>query len=227
MKYKALLVDIDNTLYCYKSAHSGAIKGVINFCKNKFSLNENDIFSAYEIARRKVHTELNETAASHNRLLYFQKMCEHLGLNPLNHSFEIYNVYWDNFLEIMKPFDGVYDFLETYKNKICLITDLTAHIQYRKIDKLKLNNYCSTIVTSEESGKEKPHPYIFLLALYKLDLQPSQVCMIGDNFKKDILGASNIGIDSIWFNHEKKNESYTEPNIIEVQNFDEIRSKLI
>ena len=51
--------------------------------------------------------------------------------------------------------------------------------------------------------------------------------MIGDNFKKDILGASNIGIDSIWFNHEKKKENFSESNIIEVHKFNEINSILI
>lgn len=227
MRYKALLVDIDNTLYCYKSAHMGAIKNVINLCKKKFDLSENEITLAYENARKKVHIELSETASSHNRLLYFQKMCELLKLNPLDYGIPIYNMYWDSFLEIMTPFDGVYDFLANFKNKICFITDLTAHIQYRKIEKLNLNNYCSCIVTSEESGKEKPHPWIFFLALHKLNLKPSEVCMIGDNFKKDILGASNIGIDSIWFNHEKKKENFSESNIIEVHKFNEINSILI
>ena len=82
--------------------------------------------------------------------------------------FKIYNIYWDTFLENMIPFDEVYEFLEKYKNKICLVTDLTAHIQYRKIEKLRLNKYISRVVTSEEVGKEKPHPYMFILALEKL-----------------------------------------------------------
>lgn len=75
-------------------------------------------------------------------------------INPLESSFIIYNIYWDAFLENIIPFDGVYKLLEKYKNNICLVTDLTAHIQYRKVEKLKLNEYCQAIVTSEEAGKE-------------------------------------------------------------------------
>lgn len=226
MKYKALMLDIDNTLYDYNVVHSVAINSVIKLCTNNFNLDESKIISAYEKARHQVHIELSGTAASHNRLLYFQRMCELLKLNPLQHSMEMYNTYWDSFLEHLLPFAGIYDLLKKYKNNICLITDLTAHIQYRKIEKLNLEEYCQIIVTSEEAGKEKPHPYIFLLALQKLGLKASEVCMIGDSFKKDICGAASIGIDAIWFNHENKQESYNEENIQEVCTFAEIRSLL-
>ena len=221
-KYKGILLDIDNTLYNYDTTHKIAKNKVLEFCINELKLEKDLIENAYEIGRKKVHIELTETAASHNRLLYFQKMCEILNINSLDYAFRIYNIYWDTFLENMTPFDGIYDFLEKYKNKICLVTDLTAHIQYRKIEKLKLNQFIDKVVTSEEAGREKPHPYMFMLALEKLNLGKHEVCMIGDSFKKDILGASNLGIDSIWFNHENKQEKYTNQNIKEVTIFKEI-----
>ncbi|MCT7433177.1 HAD family hydrolase [Aliarcobacter cryaerophilus] len=221
-KYKGILLDIDNTLYNYDITHKIAKNQVLEFCINELNLEKDIVENAYEIGRKKVHIELSETAASHNRLLYFQKMCEILNINSLDYAFRIYNIYWDTFLENMTPFDGIYDFLEKYKNKICLVTDLTAHIQYRKIEKLKLNQFIDKIVTSEEAGREKPHPYMFMLALEKLNLGKHEVCMIGDSFKKDILGASNLGIDSIWFNHENKQEKYNNQSIKEVTMFEKI-----
>jgi len=226
MKYKGLLLDIDNTLYDYNISHISAKKNVINYCMSKFSLSEEQIIFAYDKARDKVQINLVETAASHNRLLYFQKMCEILDLNSLKYGLNIYNAYWDSFLDNMKLFDGVENLLRQYKNKICLVTDLTAHIQFRKIQKLGLSSFCNLMVTSEEVGKEKPHPYIFLSALHKLNLHAHDVCMIGDNFKKDIYGASNVGIDAIWFNHEKKIDVYEGKKIIEVNQFKRIRDFL-
>jgi putative hydrolase of the HAD superfamily len=187
-----------------------------------FGLNKISILDSYNIARKKVHIELSETASSHNRLLYFQKMLELLDINPLKYAFIIYNIYWDNFLENMKPFDGVYELFEKYKNNICLVTDLTAHIQYKKIKQLNLEEYCNKIVTSEEVGKEKPHPYMFMLALQKLNMQIDEVCMVGDSFKKDIFGASNLGIQSIWFNNEEKLEEYDKSKVTVVKEFREI-----
>jgi len=222
MRYKGILLDIDNTLYDYNSTHSFAKEKVLEFCIQEFNLEENKILKAYDKARKVVHIELSQTASSHNRLLYFQKMLEILKLNPLKYAFDVYNIYWDSFLDFMTPFDGIYELLEKYKNNICLVTDLTAHIQYRKIEKLKLDKYCHQIVTSEEAGKEKPHSYMFMLALQKLDLKANEVCMIGDSFKKDILGATSLSTDAIWFNHENKQESYSQTSIKEIKTFKEI-----
>ena len=222
MKYKAILLDIDDTLYCYDSAHSVAMKSILKFFENELKIDSVTAKSVFETSRSRVHVELSETASSHNRLLYFQKMCEFLEINPLKYGIKIYNLYWDNYLENIKPFDGVYDLLKKYINNICILTDLTAHIQYRKIQKLKINNYCNTIITSEEAGREKPHPFIFMLALQKLKKSANEVCMIGDSFKKDILGANNLGINSIWFNHKKKHENYESTTIKEVSTFNDI-----
>ena len=222
MKYKALLLDIDNTLYDYNSAHNKAKNSVIEYCKSRFNIDAWTIEEAYKKAREKVHIGLKETAASHNRLLYFQNMCEILGINPLDEALRLDNQYWDKFIENMVLFDGAMALLELYKNKICLVTDLTAYIQYRKIDKLKLKEYCRLMVTSEEAGREKPHPYMFLLGLQKLGLEASDVCMIGDNFEKDIVGAAALNMDTIWFNHENSSVNGSYGNVKQARTFDEI-----
>lgn len=222
-KIKGILLDIDNTLYDYSHSHSFAKNQLIKYCSLKFNLPNSLVNSAYEKGRHFVHIELSETAASHNRLLYIQKMLEILNINPTLHAIDIYNIYWNSFLDKLIPFDGIYSILNKYKNKICLLTDLTAHIQYRKIQKLKLQNYCDKIVTSEEVGREKPHPYMFMSGLKKLNLKAKEVYMIGDSFKKDIVGAVNLGINSIWLNHnEKKEFSQKEELITEVKSFNEI-----
>lgn len=222
MKYKSILLDIDDTLYSYDSAHSIALECVAEFFEKKLKIDKPLFFSSYEKARKQVHIELSETAASHNRLLYFQKMCEFLKINSLKQGIKLYDLYWDNFIKNLKPFDGVYDLLKKYKNKICLVTDLTSYIQYRKIEKLKLNDYCNLIVTSEETGKDKPHPIMFMSAIKKLGVNANEVCMIGDSFDKDIFGANNLGIDAIWVNYKKKKSNYSNSSIKEVVLFKEI-----
>ena len=78
------------------------------------------------------------------------------------------------------------------------------------------------LVTSEEVGKEKPHPYMFMSALQKVDLKANEVCMIGDNFKKDIKGSASLGIESIWFNHERIVQEHNDKLINEAKSFNEI-----
>jgi len=122
----------------------------------------------------------------------------------------------------MKFDDGVIEFFNSFKGTdICLITDLTAHIQYRKIKKLGLDKYIKQIITSEEAGVEKPNPVMFNMALQKLDKSVSDVCMIGDNYTKDIIGATSLGINSFWMNRENE-EKEIHPLCYEFKNFIEL-----
>lgn len=220
-KHNGILIDIDNTLYDYNKCHLIAMSKLIEFVRTELKISNFE--EVYENSRRLTHIELKETASSHNRLIYFQKSCEILKINPLKYALKFYDIYWVNFLNNMILYDGVLDFLKTVsvKSRICIVTDLTAHIQYKKIEKLNISDFISHIVTSEEAGKEKPHPYIFLLALHKLQLRPDEVYMIGDSFEKDIVGAINLGIDCIWLNSESKKKTF-ETNIIEVRVFKDI-----
>ncbi len=222
MKKKGILLDLDNTLYEYTTPHNKGLNEVISYCYIRFNIPSEEIKTAYSLGRQKVHIELSETAASHNRLLYFQKMLEILKIPPFKYALKLYNLYWDTFLNNMKLHDGVIDFLDKYKGKICIVSDLTAHIQYKKIQKLKIESYIHSIVTSEESGREKPHSYPFMLALQKLELTSDNVFMIGDSFKKDIVGALNMGIESFWINDNEIKNIYNRNLVTEVKCFKEI-----
>ena len=203
--FKGVLLDIDNTLYDYSTCHTAALEMVAQYCEDKLEIDHDKICAAYSKSRKAVHTELSGTASSHNRLLYFQRMLELLSMNAVAHNLDIYNIYWDTFLEKMVFSDGVKDVLDFLKERdVCLVTDLTAHVQFRKIQKLKLFKYADFIVTSEEAGVEKPDRRIFELAMMKLNKKPTEVCMIGDNYEKDAVGAISLGIHTFWLNRDNK-----------------------
>ena len=222
MKKQAILLDLDNTVYEYNKPHNKGLSAIFIYCRKHFNLSSEEVRTAYNHGREKVHIELRETAASHNRLLYIQKMLESLEISPFKHALKLYNAYWDTFLEEMKLYDGVVDFLEKYNGKICIVSDLTAHIQYRKIQKLNIGKYIDFIVTSEESGREKPHAYPFMLALEKLKLTNKDLFMVGDSFKKDIVGALNMGIESYWLNSDRAIEDYDDNLVTEIKCFKEL-----
>ena len=54
-------------------------------------------------------------------------MCESLEVNPLKNGVKLYNLYWDIYLENLKPFDGVYDLLKKYNQKYALL-QILLHI---------------------------------------------------------------------------------------------------
>lgn len=224
-KFSGILLDLDNTLYDYDVCHNFAINKTAKYFFQKLNIENELFFSLFKKCRERIHDELKFTAASHNRLLYFQRVLEHLLINPMPTALEAYNLYWASFLNKMEFSDGAFEFLQAFKSKgICLITDLDAHIQFRKIQKLKLFNYANFLVTSEEAGIEKPDKRIFKLALNKINKPISEVCMIGDNYDKDIKGALEFGIQSFWMNRTKQKKS-RHPLVIEFSNFRELLPK--
>lgn len=62
-------------------------------------------------------------------------------------------------------------------------------------------DYFDAIVISSDMGRRKPHPLIFLEALYRMDLEPEQAVFIGDNPYEDILGAKNVGMKTVLITH--------------------------
>ena len=219
--FKGILLDIDNTLYNYDFAHNTALNFVNDFIMKKYLIA--DFMSFYEKARFQINKNLKNTAASHNRLLYFQLAFEHMGKFNLLEVKNAYTLYWNVFLNNMIINEGVQEFLQYYKDKkICLITDLTAYIQYRKVEKLKIDEYIDYIVTSEEIGVEKPDKKIFTRALQKINLSSGDVCMIGDSYEKDIVGSLNIGIKPYWLT----DKTICNQEITCFKNFNELIGKI-
>lgn len=198
---KGILLDFDNALYKYDPCHKNALDSVYFEIKNYIEVESFDKFhELYKEAQEKVKVNIVDRAASHSRLLYFQRLFEcHFGGTKIQLSLYFENLYWEAFFEKMILAVGAIDFLKKCKNqnvKVCIVTDLTAQIQLKKIKYLALEEYIDFVVSSEEAGVEKPSGRIFLLALEKLGMGKEEVLMIGDSKKRDVEGAKNLGIKS-------------------------------
>lgn len=87
----------------------------------------------------------------------------------------------------------------------------------------------SAIIASECIKAEKPSPRMFKAAVGALDLREEdykRIVMIGNNLGRDIKGANNLGIKSIFFNWTPRyskvpKDSSEEPNFI-VGDYDEL-----
>lgn len=220
---KNIILDLDNTLYEYKTPHLASMQQVFKALSENYNLKKDQAEAYFQESRKKIHKELHGHAASHNRLLYFQLLLERINANPF-HALSLYELYWDTFLSHMSLYPKAMEWLINCKKEnknIAVLTDLTAHIQYRKIYTLKIQDYIDYIITSEEVGIEKPNPKMFQKALDKLKCKPEEAVMIGDNFEKDIKGATDFGIKAIWFN-PGMDTSHMDDDITIASSFDTI-----
>ena len=65
-------------------------------------------------------------------------------------------------------------------------------------------------VSAAEVGHQKPHPLVFETAMSKAGATPEQTVHIGDDEHRDIFGACEAGIRSIWLNRSDRDWSHTE-----------------
>lgn len=219
-KPKAVIFDTDNTLYRYDVAHSAAINAVTTKAENLIGIKKKEFISAYEISRKNIKAQLGTTASSHSRLLYFQRTIEHLGLRTqILLTLDLEQTYWRTFLINAQLFSHVKEFILDLKSNGIItanITDLTAQIQFRKMVYFGLDEYFDYVVTSEESGKDKPDPKPFQIALEKLKIEPRRIWMIGDSALEDMAGAGKFGMTKIQKIHQnvKVGEGESQPDIV-------------
>lgn len=229
MDFKACLLDLDNTIYNYDNAHSPALVATLTWFEKEYGIDLSTAAETYKTARSAINRELRGLAPSHSRLLYFKRMMELLSVKPLSKALHAEELYWNTFLNSMKLTEGVIDFLKALRDRripVAIVTDLTAQIQLRKIAHVGIEQFIDAIVTSEESGAEKPSELIFRLALRKLQLDEAEgVFVVGDNIDKDIAGGLSLAMKCFWFigNQSKQAEPQSvRDGVTAFENFSEL-----
>ncbi|MDD6656338.1 MAG: HAD family hydrolase [Lachnospiraceae bacterium] len=228
---KAMIFDLDDTLYAYEPLDKKARINVEKFTCEALGISGEQYKEAYRFGREETKKRLPDVGAGHNRLLYCQKTLEYLGVPPMPLSLRMYEQYWGTFLREMQLFPGVkelFSLLEEKQIPIMICTDLTAHVQHRKIEALGIASDIKYLVSSEEAGKEKPAREIFDLCLEKLNLPPEHIWYVGDNFKKDVEGAMQAGIQAVWFHPQesivKNPDSKGKTAYLEAGNYQELKN---
>ncbi len=208
MKIKTVIFDIDNTLYSYDENHIYGMKAMEDYCKSAFGITRDEMDRYYKESGRLVIKRIgSETAAIHSRLLRTQCMLELMGQPLFPHARNMYHAYWDTLIRRSQPTKGAVEFIKELKRRnirIGIGTDMTAYIQYKKLEALGVAPYVDFIVTSEEAGVEKPHPHFFALCVDKAKASAGECAFIGDSLKKDVEGASDNGLKGIWYTKEEE-----------------------
>ncbi len=202
MRKKLLMLDIDDTICNATQAYEKALEECYEFFrKMHLDVSKKDFVENYMEARKEIHLELSGTASMHDRFLYFQRMSERMKLpfEPGTLS-DITEVYWKSTYSNLSLFPGVMEAMKKIKKSgilIGLATNLVADVQIKKLERLGVEDYIDFVVTSQEAGKEKPHPAVFLLALKKAGCLPEEAVMLGDSLEQDVEGAKHLGMTAV------------------------------
>jgi HAD superfamily hydrolase (TIGR01549 family) len=200
MNIRAVIFDLDNTLYHYDPCNDMALRMTyMELAKSVFTHYEN-FHEVHDKVRANLAAELKNQASSHNRVLFFKHIVEELVPNPsISMTLDLFRSYWLAFYEHMKLQPDAMDVLNALKGKykLALLSNHTTAVQLEKVVRLKLDTIFDHIVTSEEVGVEKPDPKIYEFTLRKIGVSADQAVMIGDQPAGDIIGAKQAGLMTI------------------------------
>jgi putative hydrolase of the HAD superfamily len=82
--------------------------------------------------------------------------------------------------------------------KLAVISDAPRQEAWLRLCYLGLHHIFDTVVAYEDTGEMKPSPVPFRVVLDRLEIEPHEAMMVGDWPERDIAGASELGIYTVF-----------------------------
>ena len=204
MKLKAVLFDLDDTLYTsFQAGDAYAYERLAAWAEDELGVSGAAFADAFRQSRAHLSRQQPGMPPIHDRVVSAQRALERMGLNAIRYARQAHRVYWDAVLSKMEIRPGVTALLDDLRQadvKTAVCTDMLADLQMEKLEYLGLADKIDYLASSEEAGMDKPGAPIFWLALHKCRCLAEEAVMVGDNFRHDIQGAMDVGIGGVWLN---------------------------
>lgn len=134
---------------------------------------------------------------------------------------DIFNIYLKFYEDSWTLFPDVIPFLQSFKNHgYGILSDGSQNQQEMKLEKTGIRAFFKFVVTAEQMKMSKPDPMFFMKACELGNTTPSETFYIGDNIKKDALGAFNAGLNGVWLNRSKKDSEIETYSILSLKDFE-------
>ena len=82
--------------------------------------------------------------------------------------------------------------------RLAVVSDAPGREAWLRLCYLNFHHLFDCVVTFDDSGERKPSPVPFRLALEGLRVQAKEALMVGDWAERDIVGAAQVGITTVF-----------------------------
>lgn len=197
---KNVFLDLDGTIFDFHASEKVAVRETME----KFGIAPtDDNIAAYKqinISQWKL-LELGKITREALRVRRFELFFEAINVNA---PADAAATYYENSLMTKCNYipHGKELLCELYgKYRLYLATNGYEKTQRGRIETSGIGRYFDGIFISQAIGYDKPSREFFSHCFDQIpDFKKEETVMIGDSLSSDILGASNAGIASIWFN---------------------------
>ncbi|MFD5568808.1 HAD family hydrolase [Streptomyces cadmiisoli] len=201
MSIRAVVWDVDDTLFDYTGADRAGMRGHLTAegLLDTYESAERALerwrevthaqwarFSAGEVTfegqrRDRVRVFLDRELTDEEADAWFQRYITH------------YETAWALFPDVLPVLDAL-----AGSHRHAVLSNSSIHVQDRKLRVLGVHDRFEAILCAAELGVSKPEAGAFLAACDALELAPHQVAYVGDHPEIDGRGAADAGLLSVW-----------------------------
>lgn len=204
-KYTTVLFDADDTLFDFKRSEHEAVKD----CLSLVGLPTNDeVIEKYSEINQSYWKMLERGEITKKDLFIarWKTFLDFYGLVDTDAEM-IANRYLVQLSQKSYLLDGAEVLCKKLygKFKMYIVTNGYGVVQHGRFDKSIMREYFDDMFISEEMGAEKPTLQYFDAVFSKIpNFDKSKAIIIGDSLSSDIKGGIAAGIDTCWFNPNRK-----------------------
>lgn len=223
MKYNLFLFDLDDTLLDFRASEKLSFERSLS----SLSLPVSDaLFATYQVENRELWRLFEEGKTTKDELKV-ERFRKTFALHSIDADPEIASHrYLEALPQTVVLIDHAVEILDWLKGKgeIGIITNGIHQTQTLRIQNSPLAAYISFVCVSEECGFAKPDVRFFEhSAKMAKKFEKKSSLVIGDRYEADILGAHHFGVDSVWFNPQKKDRPEAPVPSYEIEHLSEMR----
>ncbi len=202
MAIKTILWDVDGTLLDFDAPEKAAIQSL--FREYGFGECPDEMIKRYSQINKDYWERLERKELTKPEILVgrFETFFKEVGIKA-SFAQEFNDKYQQRLGDTIVFNDGSYEIVRSLRGKISqyVVSNGTIFAQTKKLRVSGLGNLMDGVFLSEQVGFEKPDTKFFDIVLETIQAKDrSKVLIVGDSLTSDILGGSNAGIKTCWYN---------------------------
>ncbi len=205
MAITTVLFDLDDTLHDDSAVYRNAASRVARDIAASCGIDAHALVDSY-IAQadrfwRDLDTEHLSLRMTETRYALWTSALNGVGIDDpavAQRASETYVRYRN---DALVPFPGAIALLVNLRAagmRLGIVTNGFAETHHEKIERLGLTKLVDAVFVADEVGMLKPDPGIFFHACERLGSRPAETVMVGDRFFRDVTGAHEAGLKTVY-----------------------------
>ena len=237
MRFKAIFIDIDDTLLdyvpCCREAFDRAMEAIesTGVKEGQVGRSEGELFEIFFAISGRLFSEAKHGLHTVAEVmeLYPKEFIETIGypdsaIEPFKHAFR---AAWG---ETHTLVDGAKETLEALHQqgyRLFAASNSFGHLQRRRLERAGILHLFEGTFISMDIGYDKPDIRFFEHALAQVNrlgecIRPEEVLMVGDSMTTDIIGAQKAGLKTCFFNRRPEESRDPHPADYEITSIEDL-----